>query len=190
MMGGHISVESRPDAGSTFRFDVRLRTAPEQGAAPAPNDGQAIESRPEAVDTPVALRVLLAEDNATNLFVATRMLERLGHRVVSVTDGHAAVQAVREGGHDIVLMDMMMPEMDGITATRLIRALPPDQGNVPIVGLTANAMPADEEACRAAGMDGFVTKPVKAARLEAVMREAMARRPVTPRPRRPTGPAR
>ncbi len=134
---------------------------------------------PAVAEQPAAaggLRILLAEDNATNRFVATRMLERLGHDVQSVVDGQAAVDAVKAGDHDLVLMDMMMPEMDGLTATRVIRAMDGPKSRIPIIGLTANAMEADAEACREAGMDGFVTKPVKAARLEEAMREVMNER--------------
>ena len=140
---------------------------------PAPAAAPAAPGQP--AQTP-GLRILLAEDNATNRFVATRMLERLGHDVQSVVDGQAAVDAVKTGNHDLVLMDMMMPEMDGLTATREIRAMDGPKSRIPIIGLTANAMEADAEACREAGMDGFVTKPVKAARLEEAMREVLNER--------------
>jgi signal transduction histidine kinase/ActR/RegA family two-component response regulator len=189
LMDGHVSVESMPGAGSTFRFDLWLRNPPPGAAAdgpapelppvqppmaaPEPAAAQPVPAQPAA---PGGLRILLAEDNATNRFVATRMLERLGHDVQSVVDGQAAVDAVKAGDHDLVLMDMMMPEMDGLTATRLIRAMDGPKSRTPIIGLTANAMEADAEACRDAGMDGFVTKPVKAARLEEAMREVLDER--------------
>ncbi len=176
MMDGQISIESMPGVGSTFRFDVRLRHAPDAVAVGAPERPAAVEADPELPGDAARQSVLLAEDNNTNRFVATRMLERLGYEVVSVTDGRAAVEAVRERRYDIVLMDMMMPEMDGLTATRMIRALPASQAGVPVIGLTANASPADEDACRQAGMDGFVTKPVKSAHLDTAMREAIGRR--------------
>nr|WP_294517460.1 ATP-binding protein [uncultured Rhodopila sp.] len=194
LMDGHVSVESMPGAGSTFRFDLRLRNpppdAPPAPLPPPPGRPQAapVLAEPAAVaaaaDAPAAepaanaggLRILLAEDNATNRFVATRMLERLGHDVQSVVDGQAAVEAVTAGDHDLVLMDMMMPEMDGLTATRVIRAMDGPKSRIPIIGLTANAMETDAEACREAGMDGFVTKPVKAARLEEAMREVLDER--------------
>jgi len=176
MMDGQISIESMPGVGSTFRFDVRLRHAPDAVAVAEPERPAAVEPDPELPGDAARQSVLLAEDNNTNRFVATRMLERLGYEVVSVTDGRAAVEAVRERRFDIILMDMMMPEMDGLTATRMIRALPAGQAGVPVIGLTANASPADEDACRQAGMDGFVTKPVKSAHLDAAMREAIGRR--------------
>jgi len=205
LMDGHVSVESMPGAGSTFRFDLRLRNPPPDAAmappaperlapkpaiaapAPVPVPAAVPAAVPVAVPAaapappgepapPGGLRILLAEDNATNRFVATRMLERLGHDVQSVVDGQAAVDAVQAGDHDLVLMDMMMPEMDGLTATRVIRAMDGPKSRIPIIGLTANAMEADAEACREAGMDGFVTKPVKAARLEEAMREVLKER--------------
>ncbi|OYV36716.1 MAG: hypothetical protein B7Z80_14800 [Rhodospirillales bacterium 20-64-7] len=121
-------------------------------------------------------RILLAEDNATNRFVASRMIERLGHQLACVDDGHRAVEAVRDGDYDLVLMDMMMPEMDGLAATRLIRSLPDGRAAIPIIGLTANAMQADQEACLAAGMDGFVTKPVRMQGLADAIRLVMTGR--------------
>jgi signal transduction histidine kinase/ActR/RegA family two-component response regulator len=190
LMDGHVSVESMPGAGSTFRFDLRLRNPPPDAvslpervaakpATAAPVPAPVLAAAPAVPEQPApagGLRILLAEDNATNRFVATRMLERLGHDVQSVVDGQAAVDAVKAGHHDLVLMDMMMPEMDGLTATRLIRAMDGPKSRIPIIGLTANAMEADEDACRQAGMDGFVTKPVKAARLEQAMREVLDER--------------
>ncbi len=181
LMDGHVSVESRPGSGSTFRFDLRLRNPPPDAPAVKPvtlastsvKPATAAVSEPLPKPAALGLRILLAEDNATNRFVATRMLERLGHDVQSVVDGRGAVDAVQAGSHDLVLMDMMMPEMDGLTATRVIRALTGPKSGIPIIGLTANAMEADEESCRQAGMDGFVTKPVKAARLEEAIQEAM-----------------
>ena len=158
-MGGDIEVESVPGLGSTFRFEVRLRAVAE---APA-------EARP------ATLHVLLAEDNDTNRLVACRLLERLGHRVTSVPDGTAAVEAVRRGGIDLVIMDVMMPNLDGIEATRMIRALAPPAGTTPVIGLSAHASPADVAAGLAAGMNHFESKPITAARLEAAIAMVMPR---------------
>ena len=119
------------------------------------------------------LRILLVEDNGTNRLVATRMVERMGHRVDAVADGAEAVRAVRSIPYDLVLMDVMMPEMDGLTATRLIRAEPGPVGRTPIIGLTANAEPSKEAACHDAGMDGFVSKPVTAERLATAIQAVM-----------------
>jgi signal transduction histidine kinase/DNA-binding NarL/FixJ family response regulator len=153
-MGGSISAESRPGAGSTFRFSLPVGTAPAE-AAPA--------SRPVA--THGRLRVLVAEDNQVNQVVAARMLERQGHQVLAVADGAAALAAVRGGGFDLVLMDVMMPVLDGLAATRAIRALPGAAGQVKVIGVTAGASREDEAACRAAGMDGFAVKPIALDRL-------------------------
>jgi PAS domain S-box-containing protein len=114
-------------------------------------------------------RILLAEDNQTNQKVASRMLERLGFRVDVADDGHAAIAAWRTGKFDLILMDCQMPNMDGYAATREIRRLEDNKSHIPIVALTAHAMKGDEEKCRAAGMDHYLTKPIDTAKLEACL---------------------
>lgn len=167
LMGGSIAADSTPGAGSAFRFEIALPQAP----APAP---------PPAARVP-RLRILLAEDNATNRLVATRMLARLGHEVDAVPDGAQAVEAACRSTYDLVLMDMMMPVMDGLAATRAIRAAGGALAGIRIVGLTANARPADEAACRDAGMDGFLTKPVTLERLaHAIAAVSLPASPPTP----------
>lgn len=151
-MGGAVEVESVPGTGSTFCFRVRLTAAPTASLQALASDKA---ERPGS-----SLRILLAEDSPANQMVATALLRRLGHRVDAVENGLEAVEAVRSTGYDLVLMDMMMPEMDGLAAARAIRALPGPESRVRIVALTANAFASDEEECIAAGMDGFVTKPV------------------------------
>ena len=168
-MGGSITVRSRQGQGSVFRFTILLKHVPAEAAPtetkpPEPRRGQ----RPR-------LRVLIVEDNGTNRLVASHMVERMGHHVDAVADGGEAVRAVRAIPYDLVLMDVMMPEMDGLTATRLIRAEPGGAGRTPIIGLTASADRGHEIACREAGMDGFVTKPVTAQRLAAAIETVMAR---------------
>jgi len=108
------------------------------------------------------LTVLLAEDNEINALLARRLLEKLGHRPVWVQDGRAAVAAALDltAPVDLVLMDMQMPELDGLAATRAIRAAEGHERHLPIIALTANAFVEDREAALAAGMDGFVTKPL------------------------------
>jgi CheY-like chemotaxis protein/anti-sigma regulatory factor (Ser/Thr protein kinase) len=172
-MGGVLSAQSTPGEGSVFRFEVRLR------ARRASDLATPVPGPVEASDAPVSAiplgpqRVLVAEDNATNRLVVMRMLERLGHVVSAVTNGREAVTAVQSGEFDVVLMDVMMPELDGLAATAEIRALPGPLAHLPIIGLTANAEPSDASACREAGMNGFATKPISRERLAQAMREAL-----------------
>jgi CheY-like chemotaxis protein len=122
------------------------------------------------------LRVLLAEDNAINATLARRLVERAGHEVVHVWDGKAAVAAVAAGApFDLALMDLQMPELDGLEATRSIRAEEGAARHLPIFAMTANAMPSDEEQCLAAGMDGFISKPVDVAHLRRVLESVVLR---------------
>ncbi|MGH7945207.1 MAG: response regulator, partial [Opitutaceae bacterium] len=118
-------------------------------------------------------RVLLAEDNPVNQQVALRMLARLGYRADLVSNGHEVVAAVQKQAYDVILMDVSMPELDGLEATRQIRALP-GQGRPWIVALTANAMQGDREHCLSAGMDDYIRKPIKLSELSAALRHARA----------------
>jgi signal transduction histidine kinase/CheY-like chemotaxis protein len=162
-MGGSMTVESAPGEGSTFGFGVLLREA--QASPPDDDREQTV-----ALGEQRSLRILLVEDNGTNRLVATRMLERMGHSVDAVADGYAAVQTVRSVPHDLILMDVMMPGMDGLTATRLIRAEAGPGAKTPIIGLTANAESGKAAECRAAGMDSVVSKPVTTERLADALR--------------------
>jgi two-component system, sensor histidine kinase and response regulator len=131
------------------------------GAAPAP-----------AARAPAGrrLRVLLAEDSPVNQKVAVQLLERHGHDVVVVTNGREALDTLAEDGFDLVLMDVQMPELDGLTATRLLRQRERRSGgHVPVVAMTANAMQGDREKCLAAGMDGYLAKPIRAEQFYAAV---------------------
>ncbi|HEY8439603.1 MAG TPA: response regulator, partial [Candidatus Limnocylindrales bacterium] len=143
--------------------------AAKRTAAARGGNGATPAATPVAVDP--SLRVLLAEDNAVNQKLALRLLERMGLRADVVGDGRAAVDAIEDGGYDVVLMDVQMPEMDGLEATRRIRRRWPDR-TIRIVGLTANAMAGDREACIAAGMDDYVSKPIRPEELEAAIAKA------------------
>jgi CheY-like chemotaxis protein len=111
-------------------------------------------------------RVLLVEDNATNRYVATALLAKIGATVDLAEDGRQAIEAIAAQNYDLVLMDMQMPIMDGLEATRRLRR---DGYSIPIVGVTANAFVSDREACLSAGMNDFMTKPVTLAKLEAML---------------------
>ena len=113
------------------------------------------------------LEVLLADDSATNRLLAARILEKRGHRVMQVEDGAAAVEAVAAYDFDVVLMDVQMPQVDGLEATRTIREWEgdTDAARLPIIALTAHAMGSDRDACHAAGMDGYLAKPFRAEQL-------------------------
>ncbi len=162
LMGGEIDVDSTPGDGSTFWFTIRLDTPTDKEA-----DGvlENNEYTGRTVDT-IGARVLVAEDNEANVRLIERMLGRLGIDVIAVGDGRQAVSAVRESLFDLILMDLHMPEMDGLDATRAIRSAGHD---IPIVALTANAMNSDRQACLAAGMNDYLSKPVRATDLSAAL---------------------
>jgi len=136
------------------------------GERDAGAEGNAPPERPiPTPETRRRLRILLAEDNHTNQVVALTMLERMGYRVDVAGNGVEAVEAVQARPYDLVLMDMMMPGMDGLDATRAIRTLSGHARDIPILALTANAFAHDREACLNAGMNGFIAKPLTAERL-------------------------
>lgn len=172
-IGGQIEVQSVEGLGSTFRVRLVLPEAepcaPEQ---PAESDlTTEVKARLAMLGRP--FRLLLAEDNPTNQLVAVKMLEEFGLDLRIVGDGVAAVAVTARDRFDLVLMDVRMPEMDGLEATRAIRARGGPQDRVPIVAITANAYADDVKQCRAAGMTGFVAKPVRKQALIETLREAL-----------------
>ncbi len=168
LMGGRIDVESAVNRGSTFTLAVPFARASCEDLSRSP---AAAGAEAEAGSGTRALRVLVAEDNAINARLIERMLQREGHSAVVVGDGNATLQALLDGTFDIVLMDVQMPDVDGLEATRRIRKRETHLGldRLPIVALTAHAMPGDRETCLAAGMDGYVTKPVTLQALRAAL---------------------
>jgi PAS domain S-box-containing protein len=167
-MGGEVGVHSERGRGSRFWFTARLRRgqpkAADPGSAAAPAGWSALEGA----------RVLLVEDNEINREVFLELLRATGLAIDTAEDGAEAVEKVKSGGYDLILMDVQMPVMDGLEATRAIRALPLPQ--CPIIALTANAFGEDREACLAAGMDDHIAKPVDPGRLNAVLILHLARR--------------
>lgn len=183
LMGGSIRVESAPDQGSTFHVSLQVQDD-DLGAAPVSTvdmlrPGDAAQAR--APGEAVPLRLLLAEDNLVNQRLAVLLLTRLGHAVCVADNGAEAVALHTNDPFDAILMDMQMPVLDGLAATHAIRATEATGSagavrRVPIIALTANAMQGDRERCLAAGMDGYLSKPIDLVQLQqALHRVALAR---------------
>jgi signal transduction histidine kinase/CheY-like chemotaxis protein/HPt (histidine-containing phosphotransfer) domain-containing protein len=168
LFGGRIGVADRPAGGSVFWFTIPL----------SPARGRAEPDAAQLPRAPTRARVLLVEDSPANQLVAATWLRRAGHRVDVAGNGFEAVAAMSERPYDIVFMDVFMPEMDGLEATRRIRALAGQAGITPIIALTANVMAGDRERFLEAGMNGLLPKPVTV----RMLMDALARFAGTPAP--------
>jgi two-component system, sensor histidine kinase len=175
LMGGYRTVRSAAGQGSTFSFTVPLlldtqkESRISEGKRPATSEQGNGDVRHSG-----KLRVLLAEDTPTNQKLVIRVLEKHGHKVAVAGNGRLAVQMAQQSKFDLILMDLQMPELDGFEATAEIRELP-ELASVPIIALTAHAMVGDRERCLAAGMDGYLPKPLDIKQLIDVVESAPTR---------------
>ncbi|WP_428827293.1 response regulator [Azonexus sp. IMCC34842] len=178
LMGGEVGADSTPGVGSTFWISASLEAAPGDSVLPRPN-----ASAPND-ESRVHGRILLVEDDPINRDIGVDLLSLAGAEVITAEDGLAAVERCQQQRFDLILMDIQMPRLDGLDATRQIRALPGCQ-STPIVALTANAFVEDKNRCLEAGMNDFLAKPVKTEALAAILRKYLKRGPAE----RPESPA-
>jgi CheY-like chemotaxis protein len=160
-MGGDLVVTSRPGHGSTFRLTVVMKDA-----------AVAMRRRGPGAKPVAGLQVLCVEDNPYGRIVHSAVLRELGHVVTFVGSGEAAVETVAGNEHDVVLMDIALSGIDGIEATRRIRALPAPAGRIPIIGVSGRTEPRDAAAAMAAGMNAYLRKPASPAALNEALQMA------------------
>jgi len=172
MMDGQVVVESEIGSGSTFRVTLNLQLPAVQISDSSPSSAVTKSAR----DGRVQSKILVAEDNQINQKVALRLLSLLGYSADVAKNGAEAVQMLKAGEYHAVLMDMQMPVMDGLEATRAIRQLDGALSRTPIIALTASAMQGESQKCFAAGMDDFISKPIENDKLAAVLERWTERR--------------
>ena len=182
LMGGTIQVDSAPGKGSTFTFDIiaePLEMSDDLLAASAvletPLSKPVLNGRPPTAAEGLALKILLVEDNVINQKVAVRLLERLGYQPDVASNGLEGLRAVEAFPYDVVIMDVQMPEMDGLDATRCIRERVPSGCQPRIIGMTANAFEGARQECFAAGMDDYISKPFTIQDLAAALQRCAVR---------------
>jgi PAS domain S-box-containing protein len=175
MMGGRMWAESEEGKGSTFHFTIRAEVA----SITVP------QSRDARIEINLAdrlpLSILIAEDNPVNQRVGQHLLNQMGYRADVVGNGREAIEALRHRAYDVILMDVQMPELDGLEATRQIRKEKVEHGPR-IIAMTANAMPEDRDKCLAAGMDDYIAKPINFLQLQAVLERHALERKIEARP--------
>jgi len=166
MMGGKIWVESESGKGSAFHFTARFGLQPPENQRPSDNasDKARLITRHTIKEdySKRPLNVLLAEDNFINQKFTVKLLEKMGHSVLLAENGQEALDLLENHSVDLVFMDVQMPIIDGFEATKLIREKDKSSGgHLPIIAMTAHALRGDKEKCLEAGMDGYISKPVK-----------------------------
>jgi len=180
LMGGEAGVSTEPGKGSNFWFTVRLQRG--HGIMPETySSAGMVKDEAELRQNHIGAQILLVEDNLVNREVALELLHGAGLSVDTAADGVEALAKVRATRFDLVLMDVQMPNMDGLSATRAIRTMP-DNATLPILAMTANAFEADRQACLEAGMNDFVPKPVNPETLYAALRKWLPKTAAVPEP--------
>jgi CheY-like chemotaxis protein/nitrogen-specific signal transduction histidine kinase len=164
-MDGSLAVKSRPGQGSTFTLTVTV--AADREAPPSDRQASARQARRAAPAR--SLRILCAEDNPYGRVILKTILGELGHRAEFVGSGEAAVEAAARGGYDAVLMDVALPDIDGLEATRRIRALAGAAGRIPVIGVSGRSSTEEEARAHAAGVNGYLTKPISPSKLNTYL---------------------
>jgi two-component system, sensor histidine kinase len=160
LMGGEIWVRSKPGQGSAFHFSVRFKAATTTHPSSVSLDGSVADTRSHSALQNA--RVLVVEDNLVNQTLVTRLLVKQGCIVATAQNGQELFRRMEQDVFDVILMDINLPDMDGYTATERIRSLPdPLKAKVPIIAVTAHAMPSDRDRCLKAGMNDYMSKPFK-----------------------------